>query len=238
MNKLHIITPVKDSMETTLRTIASIMDSEITVDFSYTVYNDFSSQTNTEILEKKSLELGFTLVNLKQITLHPSPNYLLILQRAQHSANFEDAHLMIIESDVEVKKDTIQEMYNNVEKLDKPGMIAAVTTDMHGKVNFPYLYAKRYSTGTVNSRKRLSFCCTLLTQSILTSFNFDALNPEKAWYDVFISHKSIELGFKNYLLISLPVLHRPHSSRPWKQLKYTNPVRYYFNKLISKRDKI
>ena len=238
MNKLHIITPVKDSMETTLRTIASIMDSEITVDFSYTVYNDFSSQTNTEILEKKSLELGFTLVNLKQITLHPSPNYLLILQRAQHSANFEDAHLMIIESDVEVKKDTIQEMYNNVEKLDKPGMIAAVTTDMHGKVNFPYLYAKRYSTGTVNSRKRLSFCCTLLTQSILTSLNFDALNPEKAWYDVFISHKSIELGFKNYLLISLPVLHRPHSSRPWKQLKYTNPVRYYFNKLISKRDKI
>jgi len=238
MNKLHIITPVKDSMETTLRTIASIMDSEITVDFSYTVYNDFSSQTNTEILEKKSLELGFTLVNLKQITLHPSPNYLLILQRAQHSANFEDAHLMIIESDVEVKKDTIQEMYNNVEKLDKPGMIAAVTTDMHGKVNFPYLYAKRYSTGTVNSRKRLSFCCTLLTQSILTSFNFDALNPEKAWYDVFISHKSIELGFKNYLLISLPVLHLPHSSRPWKQLKYTNPVRYYFNKLISKRDKI
>ena len=238
MNKLHIITPVKDSMETTLRTIASIMDSEITVDFSYTVYNDFSSQTNTEILEKKSLELGFTLVNLKQITLHPSPNYLLILQRAQHSANFEDAHLMIIESDVEVKKDTIQEMYNNVEKLDKPGMIAAVTTDMHGKVNFPYLYAKRYSTGTVNSRKRLSFCCTLLTQSILTSLNFDALNPEKAWYDVFISHKSIELGFKNYLLISLPVLHLPHSSRPWKQLKYTNPVRYYFNKLISKRDKI
>jgi len=238
MNKLHIITPVKDSMETTLRTIASIMDSEITVDFSYTVYNDFSSQTNTEILEKKSLELGFTLVNLKQITLHPSPNYLLILQRAQHSANFEDAHLMIIESDVEVKKDTIQEMYNNVEKLDKPGMIAAVTTDMHGKVNFPYLYAKRYSTGTVNSRKRLSFCCTLLTQSILTSFNFDALNPEKAWYDVFISHKSIELGFKNYLLISLPVLHLPHSSRPWKQLKYTNPVRYYFNKLMSRHDKI
>ena len=238
MNKLHIITPVKDSMETTLRTIASIMDSEITVDFSYTVYNDFSSQTNTEILEKKSLELGFTLVNLKQITLHPSPNYLLILQRAQHSANFEDAHLMIIESDVEVKKDTIQEMYNNVEKLDKPGMIAAVTTDMHGKVNFPYLYAKRYSTGTVNSRKRLSFCCTLLTQSILTSLNFDALNPEKAWYDVFISHKSIELGFKNYLLISLPVLHLPHSSRPWKQLKYTNPVRYYFNKLMSRHDKI
>jgi hypothetical protein len=238
MNKLHIITPVKDSMETTLRTIASIMDSVINVEFSYTVYNDFSSDTNTEILEKKSVELGFTLMNLKQITMHPSPNYLLILQKAQQSANFEDAHLMIIESDVIVEKNTIQQMYDYVETLDKPGMIAAVTTDMDGKINFPYLYAKRFSTGIINSRKRLSFCCTLLTQSLLTSFNFDALNPEKAWYDVFISHKSIELGFKNYLLTSLPVLHLPHSSRPWKQLKYTNPIKYYFNKLINKRDKI
>ena len=117
-------------------------------------------------------------------------------------------------------------------------MIAAVTTDIHGKINFPYLYARRYNTGTINSRKRLSFCCTLMTQSFLNSFNFDALNPEKAWYDVFISHKSIELEYKNYLLTSLPVLHLPHSSRPWKQLKYTNPIRYYFNKLINKRDKI
>ena len=238
MNKLHIITPVKDSMETTLRTIAGIMDSEINIDFSYTVYNDFSSDTNTAILEKKSVELGFNLVNLKQITMHPSPNYLLILQRAQHSANFEDAHLMIIESDVIVEKNTIQQMYDNVATLEKPGMIAAVTTDITGKINFPYLYAKRFSTGIINSRKRLSFCCTLMTQSFLTAFNFDALNPEKAWYDVFISHKSIELGFKNYLLTSLPVLHLPHSSRPWKQLKYTNPLRYYYNKLINKPDKI
>ena len=238
MNKLHIITPVKDSMETTLRTIAGIMDSEINIDFSYTVYNDFSSDTNTAILEKKSVELGFNLVNLKQITMHPSPNYLLILQRAQHSANFEDAHLMIIESDVIVEKNTIQHMYDGVATLEKPGMIAAVTTDITGKINFPYLYARRFSTGIINSRKRLSFCCTLMTQSFLTSFNFDALNPEKAWYDVFISHKSIELGFKNYLLTSLPVLHLPHSSRPWKQLKYTNPLRYYYNKLINKPDKI
>ena len=238
MNKLHIITPVKDSMETTLRTIAGIMDSEINIDFSYTVYNDFSSDTNTAILEKKSVELGFNLVNLKQITMHPSPNYLLILQRAQHSANFENAHLMIIESDVIVEKNTIQQMYDNVATLEKPGMIAAVTTDITGKINFPYLYAKRFSTGIINSRKRLSFCCTLMTQSFLTAFNFDALNPEKAWYDVFISHKSIELGFKNYLLTSLPVLHLPHSSRPWKQLKYTNPLRYYYNKLINKPDKI
>ena len=57
-------------------------------------------------------------------------------------------------------------------------------------------------------------------------------------HDVFISHKSIELGFNNYLVTTLPVLHLPHSSRPWKQLKYTNPIKYYWRKLIDKRDKI
>jgi hypothetical protein len=238
MNKLHILTPVKDSLETTLRTIDSIMKSEVNIDFTYTVYNDFSSDETTEILEKKSIESGFTLINLKQITMHPSPNYLMILQRAQHSANFEDAHLMIIESDVIVEKDTIQQMYDCISTLEKPGLIAAVTNDIHEKINFPYLYAKRFDSGIINTRKRLSFCCTLLTQPLLTAFNFDALNPEKSWYDVFISHKSIELGFNNYLLTSLPVLHLPHSSRPWKNLKYTNPLKYYFNKIVQKRDKI
>jgi len=238
MNKLHIITPVKDSLETTLRTIAAIMNSEISVDFSYTVYNDFSTDANTEILEKKAEELGFNLINLKQLTMHPSPNYLMILQRAQQSANFEDAHLMIIESDVIVKKNTIQQMYDSIASLEKTGLIAAVTTDVNGKVNFPYLYASKFSSGIINTRKRLSFCCTLLTQSFLAEFNFDSLNPDKNWYDVFLSHKSIELGFKNYLLTSLPVVHLPHSSRPWKHLKYTNPLKYYINKFIKKRDKI
>jgi hypothetical protein len=238
MNKLHILTPVKDSLETTLKTIQSIMDSEVSFEFSYTVYNDFSLDSTTDVLEKASEKSGFTLVNLKNITMHPSPNYLLILQIAQQRANFENAHLLIIESDVIVGKNTIQQLYNSISDLEKPGMIAAVTTDIQGKINFPYLFAKRFSTGTVNTRKRLSFCCTLLTQSFLNSYNFDMLNPHKTWFDVFLSHKSIELGFKNYLLTTLPVLHLPHSSRPWKNLKYTNPLKYYFKKLINKRDKI
>ncbi len=74
---LHIITPVKDSLETTLQTIGSIMDSDFHSDFQYTVYNDFSSDETTEKLEIVSAEKGFRLVNLKDITTHPSPNYLL-----------------------------------------------------------------------------------------------------------------------------------------------------------------
>jgi len=232
MNKLHIITPVKDSLEMTLQTIAGIMNSEITVDFSYTVYNDFSTDANTEILEKKAVELGFNLVNLKQFTMHPSPNYLMILQRAQQSANFEDAHLLIIESDVIVEKNTIQQMVDSVKTLDKTGMIAAITTDVNGKVNFPYLYARKYASGIINTRKRLSFCCTLITQSFLAEYNFDALNPDRNWFDAFLSRKSIELGFNNYLQTSARVVHIQHSMYPWKHIKHSQPIKYYWKKLM------
>ena len=232
MNKLHIITPVKDSIELTLRTITSIMDSEITVDFSYTVFNDYSSETNTKILEKKSEESGFALVNLKQITMHPSPNYLLILQIAQQSANFENAHLLIIESDVIVEKNTIQHMYDSIYALEKTGMIAAITTDSSGKVNYPYLYARRFNPGSINTHRGFSFCCTLLTQSFLASYNFDTLDPDKTWFDLFLSHKSIELGFNNYLLTSTKVMHLQHSMYPWRHIKSSQPIKYYWRKFI------
>lgn len=238
MNKLHIITPVKDSLNTILQTIESVMNSEVSVNFSYSVYNDFSKEETTTQLELASKKLGFNLVNLKDITMHPSPNYLLILQTAQRRAIFEGAHLMVIESDVIVKRDTIQQLFDQINEQAKVGLIAAVTTDKDGKINYPYLYATKFSSGVVNTRKRLSFCCTLMTNSFLTSFSFEQLDPHKNWYDVFISHKSKELGFKNYLMTSLPVLHIPHSSRPWKHLKYSNPLKYYWKKLTEKRDKI
>jgi len=154
----------------------------------------------------------------------------LILQIAQQRANFENAHLLIIESDVLVEKNTIQRMYEYALELDNPGMIAAITTDMNHKVNFPYLYAKKISADVVNSKKRLRFCCSILTNSLLNSYNFDILNPERAWHDQFISQKSIELGFKNYLITSLPVIHIQHSIYPWKHLKNSQPFKYYWKK--------
>jgi hypothetical protein len=238
MSKLHILTPVKDSLDTTLRTIDSIMNSDFDEDFSYTVYNDFSTPETTAQLQARSEELGFLLVNLKDVTTLASPNYLLILQIAQQKALAENAHLMIIESDVMVKSNTIQELYNHVLLLEKPGMIAAVTTDSHQRINFPYLYARNFKSGVFSTRKRLSFCCTVISLAFLNVYDFNELNPSKSWYDVFISHRSIKLGFRNYLMTSLPVLHLPHSSRPWKQLKYTRPIKYYWIKFIERRDKI
>ena len=68
--------------------------------------------------------------------------------------------------------------------------------------------------------------------------DFDVLDKSKNWFDVTISHRSLEQGLKNYLLTSHPVLHHPHGSRPWKQLKYTNPLMYYWRKLTKGFDKI
>ena len=238
MSKLHIITPVKDSLETTLRTVDSILNSTIGVDFNYTIYNDFSSEATTSRLKIESERNNFELVNLSDLTTHPSPNYLMVLQMAQQKAIDENAHLLVIESDVIVEKDTIQKLVYSAENLQKTGMIAAVTTDVNHKINFPYMFAQKFDSGIINTKKRLSFCCTLISYNFLTSFDFKKLNPEKSWYDVFISHKSVELGFQNYLLTSLPVLHLPHSSRPWKLLKYTNPLKYYWRKFINNKDKI
>ena len=67
---------------------------------------------------------------------------------------------------------------------------------------------------------------------------FTNLDAQKTWYDIFISHKSTSMGFRNYLLTEAPVLHLPHSSRPWKKLKYTNPLKYYWQKYTKGLDKI
>ncbi|MFT6894826.1 MAG: hypothetical protein ACJAWX_002440, partial [Algoriphagus sp.] len=69
-------------------------------------------------------------------------------------------------------------------------------------------------------------------------FDFTELDAAKDWYDTFISRKAIELDFENYVLMDAPVWHRPHASRPWKQLKYSNPLKYYFVKFWKGMDKI
>ena len=86
MKCIHIITPVKDSIEVTLQTVAARMASDFRTPFTYTVYNDFSTDENTAKLRKASEKQGFELVNLADITNHPSPNYLLVLQMAQQRA--------------------------------------------------------------------------------------------------------------------------------------------------------
>lgn len=214
------------------------MKSDKQQEFELTVYDDFSDPDVSEKLDKTRLQHGFNVIHLSDVTSNPSPNYRLVLQMAQSKALAKGAHIVIVESDVVVNEKTFSELCGYAESLENPGLIAAVTVDDEGVINYPYLYASKMKTGVIATRKRLSFCCTLLSNSFLASFDFQSLNPSKSWYDVYISHKATKIGFQNYLVTSCRVLHKPHSSRPWKLLKYTNPVNYYWRKLTKGLDKI
>ena len=107
---LHIITPVKDSIELTLRTVRSVLDSKIGIPFTYTVYNDFSTPENTALLEKAAAELGFALVNLSDVTDTPSPNYRLTLRMTLRKALEAEASLAIVESDVVIGEKIMQKL--------------------------------------------------------------------------------------------------------------------------------
>ena len=236
MYEALIITPVKDSLETTLETIQSIHQAE--GNYLYSIYNDFSSEETTQRLKQVQDQYNFELINLSEITATPSPNYRLVLQMAQSKALELNLPLIIVESDVEVKPLTFTELIRHSKELTNCGMVAAVTVNREGEINFPYLNFKSSKKEIVNTRHSLSFCCTLLTPELLKQYDFKTLSAEKHWYDVSISRKSIQLGLNNYLVTSLGVVHKPHSSRPWKQLKYQNPLKYYFKKLIKGLDRI
>ncbi len=236
MRKAIVITPVKDSPETTKKTIEAVCQSDYPVD--YYVFNDFSSPATKELLIETQKKHGFNLIHLEDITKTPSPNYKLVLQIAQKMAIESLLPLIIVESDVLLQKDTISQLVKQTGQFPKPGLIGAITTDNRGNYNFPYNFEKIKSDKTIDTSHSLSFCCTLLTIPFLKAFSFESLAHNKDWFDVTISRQSRKLGFRNYLAKGVEVLHMPHSSRPWKNLKYTNPWLYYYRKFINRRDRI
>ncbi len=231
-----VITPVKDSIETTLDTARAIAESR--VDFHHIIFNDFSSEESKKALEENKDEIGYELIHLEDITDHPSPNYKLVLQISQKRAMEMNLPLLVVESDVVVKSDTLLQLLNFDKEIDKPGLTGSVTVDEFGEVNFPYLKFKGRKEDVIKTDRSLSFCCTLFSTDFLAAFDFKALDDAKDWYDTFMSKKALELGFQNNVLMNAPVWHRPHGSRPWKQLKYKNPLKYYFLKYWKGLDKI
>ena len=236
MSEAIIITPVKDSKETTKRTIEAITNAD--GNFEYYVFNDFSKPDVKSFLEESSKKSRFNLIHLEDITTTPSPNYKLVLEMAQKTALSQNKPLIIIESDVVIQKNTINELIQLAAFKSDAGLIGAITTNKSGSYNFPYTFEKKKSSEVVNTAHSLSFCCTLITLKFLQKFDFSTLSNKKDWYDIFISRQSKKAGFSNYLAKGIEVLHLPHSSRPWKKLKYTNPILYYWKKLVNKRDRI
>lgn len=234
---LYIIMPVKDSIEIAERAIRAIVSSGHTL----CVFDDNSQPENAQRLDEIAAETNIHVVHIAELTDHPSPNYRLVLQLARKEALATNRHLVIVESDVIIQSDTLNRMFDEVQT--GVGMVAAVTIDEDGEYNFPYHYVRRlrykiHAKNTIATKKRFSFCCTLLTNRFLQEADFQLLDPTKNWYDVTISHWSSSLGFKNLLMLGNSVLHLPHSSRPWKRLKYTHPLRYYWRKFTQQLDKI
>ena len=229
--EVHIVMPVKDSLETAEEAIRAVVESG----YMLTVYDDNSTPENAARLDTLRDELGIKVVHIGEHLNHPSPNYRWVLIDAQRESIEKGLDLLIIESDVIVQKTTITSLLSR--RKSRIGLIAAVTTDENGTINFPYEYARKINEDGI-CKKRLSFCCTLLTNELLRAYDFNQLDERKNWYDVFISHLSQKMGFENILMISNPVIHKPHSSRPWKQLKYTHPLLYYWRKITRGMDKI
>ncbi|KEO72829.1 glycosyltransferase family 2 protein [Anditalea andensis] len=236
MAEILVITPVKDALEYTLQTAKAIKASSIALD--HQIFNDFSSDDTTYSLEENKGRIGYNLINLEDLTDTPSPNYKLVLQLAQKRALDKKVPLIIVESDVEVGPDTLEKMYRFHKAHPKAGLVGAITVDQEGKVNFPYLKFSDVKDKQISTSRSLSFCCTLFSVDFLKSFDFVDLDDSKDWYDTTISQTALRLGFQNYVLMDVPVLHRPHGSRPWKMLKYSQPIKYYWKKFWNSKDKI
>ena len=79
MKNLHIITPVKDSIDSTIQTIEALMASVTDVNFHYTIYNDFSTEQTTTLLKEYSKRYNFELVNLSIASFSDQPLSSIIL---------------------------------------------------------------------------------------------------------------------------------------------------------------
>ena len=232
-----LITPVKDSLRTTRETIISLRTSNR--DIPYFIFDDFSSKETRRWLDGHAEQYGYKVIGLEKHTKKSSPNYRTTLILAREMALENASHLAIVESDVFAGNETIFGLTQLADELTDAGLVGAVTVDAGGEINFPYTYATAIDKPAIfASAKSLSFCCTVISLQFLEKFDFNELPQNMDWFDVFISRKSRQLGFSNYVVKNLPVTHKPHSSRPWKHLKYKNPILYYLKKIIMQRDRI
>ncbi len=122
-----VITPVKNAIENTLATIQKIAASSIPV--LHIVYNDYSEEETYTQLEVHKAQYGYELIHLADITDTPSPNYKIVLQDAQRKALAANLPLIIVESDVEVKKDSLAKLIAFTEEHPHAGLVGAVTVD-------------------------------------------------------------------------------------------------------------
>ncbi len=234
LSDLLIVTPVKNSLDTTIKTIEAV--SQYRSIHEYLVFNDNSDTETTQWLEENSIQLGYTLLQAQEITPEDSPNQRALLIELLTRCRGRD--ILIVESDVIINQNTITGLQDAANTLESPGLIGAVTVDADGVPCFPHAHLKGKTGSVIQLNSSISFCCTLLSRSFFDTISAASLSRKKEWFDIFLSKKARNSGYKNYILLNQKVFHRPHSSRPWKKMKYTHPIRYYLGKFFARRDRI
>lgn len=76
---------------------------------------------------------------------------------AQKEAIGAEAGLLIVESDVVVKKNTLQDLFDGALARPDCAIAAAVTTDESGEINYPYLHAKEMRIKSMRKRNIVVF---------------------------------------------------------------------------------
>lgn len=221
MKCLHIITPVKDSIDSTLETVKAIMESDIWF-LSLTLSITISARKKIPIGWKRPPVNGIFVWSTYQ-TWPTTPLPTIYWCYKQHKRSHR-SRCRIADCGIGCycQKNTLQSLYNGALQQNNAELQQLwQPMKRHNQLPLPTRQGTRESS--IPGKKHCSFCCSLLTPGLLKAFDFQTLDPSKNWYDVTISHESLKRGFQNYLFTTLPVWHRPHSSRPWKQLKYKNP---------------
>ncbi len=227
---LLIITPVKDSIAPAIETITRVC--ELKRESTYNVYNDRSLPESRTVLEHGSI-LGYQVINVEDHVGTPSPNQRFILIDAQKRALDTNSHLLVIEPNALVKPNTINRLLELAEKQSNCGLIAAITADENGSVNLPYLHIKKNSSGIIKTRRRISLCCTLLTNEFLKSVDLKNLSTTERWHDRQLSKLSRRKGFQNIIDTDLKVVYLPANSRYLDMLKSEKPLKYFWKRTIN-----
>ena len=109
MQELLIITPVKDSIDHTIRTMEAVVQSELTVPHRYVVYNDNSTPENTARLHAEGQRLGVEVVDLADLTDHPLAQLpLCAAPLSERSLGHRRGTAELWRCDVTVQRDTLQ----------------------------------------------------------------------------------------------------------------------------------
>jgi hypothetical protein len=234
--KALVVMPVRDSLSQCQQSIKAFRQH---YDMPLWVYDDNSQEQTREWLQAHQTLFQYTLFTVSALTPNPPPNYGFVLRHVLqnvHTVFTDPVAIILLESDVQIlHAHTLPALLQHIQLPEMaPSLVAAATIDTLGQVNYPY-HRQRVALHKkpILSLRHVSFCCTVLSPLLCEKLQ-KAKWPRRTWYDLWVSSFCRHKGGMVLLDATYPVRHSPHSSRPWKQKKYINPISYYIKRWFHK----